>query len=133
MVIRSCLPTRLEQRHLAAAAGQRAGAETASSRERSLGFGPPPDLLVEPPSSTLVVLSAFHCEIGRAAKLKSSAPASSTLALTALQRCFRLRRNLTSACFPRLAALGVVHQLIILREFLARMDRGLGEQVLQCD
>jgi hypothetical protein len=98
-----------------------------------LGFGPPPDLFVDAPSSTLVMRSAFHYEIGRAAKLKSSAPTSSTLALTALQRCFRLRRNLTSACFRRFAALSVDHQPIILREFLARMDRGLGEQVLQCD
>lgn len=48
-------------------------------------------------SSALVVRSAFHCEEGKAVKVKSSSPASSKLALTALQRSFHLRRKPTHA------------------------------------
>src|SRR6266852_2387150 len=49
-------------------------------------------------SSALVVRSAFHCEEGKPVKVKSSSPASSKLALTALQRSFHLRRKPTRAC-----------------------------------
>ena len=49
-------------------------------------------------SSAFVVRSAFHCEDGKAVKVKSSSPASSKLTLTALQRSFHLRRKPTCAC-----------------------------------
>jgi hypothetical protein len=44
-----------------------------------------------------------------------------------LQRSFHLRRKPTRACSTRLAAWGVDHQPIILRQFLAQMGRRLGQ------
>ncbi len=49
-------------------------------------------------SSALLVRSAFQCEIGKALKVKSSSPSSSKLALTSLQRSFRLGTNSSRAC-----------------------------------
>ena len=82
-------------------------------------------------SSALVVRSAFHCEDGKAVKVKSSSPASSKLTLTALQRSFHLRRKPTCACSTASRLGGVDHPPIILGEFLAQMRRRLGQQIPQ--
>ena len=82
-------------------------------------------------SSALVVRSAFHCEGGKAVKVKSWSPACSKLWLTAWQRSFHLRAARGPCPLHRRAAVGVNHVPVIMRQFLAQMGRGLGERVPQ--